>query len=158
MLDVPNPGETDEIAVNDRIVSGKTSTASIAICTSNAWIFLPRYSGVRPTISPAMKTDRMMKTSMPYMPAPTPPKIDLAEHDVDQRHQAAERRERVVPAVDRAAARVGGHRREERRVGDAEADFLAFHVAARRPAVDGLVGAGRGRAAGCRAPRPSRRS
>ncbi len=30
--------------------------ASIAIFTSRASIFLPRYSGVRPTISPAMKT------------------------------------------------------------------------------------------------------
>ena len=60
MLDVPKPGDTEEIAVNRRINSGKMSTLSIAICTSKAWIFLPRYSGVRPTISPAMKTDRMM--------------------------------------------------------------------------------------------------
>ena len=36
---------------------------------------------------------------MPYMPAPTPPKIDLAEHHVDERHHAAERRERVVQAL-----------------------------------------------------------
>ena len=28
-------------------------------------IFLPRYSGVRPIISPAMKTAMMAKTSMP---------------------------------------------------------------------------------------------
>ena len=60
MLDVPKPGDTDEIAVKVRITSEKISTVSIAICTSNAWIFLPRYSGVRPTIRPAMKTDRMM--------------------------------------------------------------------------------------------------
>jgi hypothetical protein len=32
---------------------------------SGAWIFLPRYSGVRPTISPAMNTDRMANTSIP---------------------------------------------------------------------------------------------
>ena len=56
----------------------------------------------------------------------------LAQLHVGERHQAAERRERVVPAVDRAAARVGRDRGEERRVGDAEADLLAFHVAARR--------------------------
>ena len=75
MLDVPKLGEMTEMAVNTRIVSGKTRTTSIAICTSWAWTFLPRYSGVRPTISPAMNTDRMMKTRMPYIPAPTPPKI-----------------------------------------------------------------------------------
>src|SRR5262245_41626161 len=60
MLEVPNSGETDEIAVKARINSEKINTVSIAICTSKAWIFLPRYSGVRPTIRPAMKTDRMM--------------------------------------------------------------------------------------------------
>ena len=36
MLDVPKLGDTDEIAVNTRISSGKMSTLSIAICTSNA--------------------------------------------------------------------------------------------------------------------------
>ena len=55
---------------------------------------------------------------------------DLAELDVDQRHQAAERREAVVHGVDRAARACGGDGGEERRVGDAEADLLAFHVAA----------------------------
>ncbi len=42
---------------------------------SRASIFFPRYSGVRPTISPAMKTVSRTKTRIPYMPAPTPPKI-----------------------------------------------------------------------------------
>ena len=37
----------------------------MAIFTSRASIFLPRYSGVRPTISPAMKTASMAKSSMP---------------------------------------------------------------------------------------------
>ena len=32
------------------------STITTAICISKAPIFLPRYSGVRPIISPAMKT------------------------------------------------------------------------------------------------------
>ena len=45
-----------------------------AIFISNGPIFLPRYSGVRPTISPAMKTARMAKISIPYSPEPTPPK------------------------------------------------------------------------------------
>ena len=36
-----------------------------AILVSKASIFLPRYSGVRPTMSPPMKTTMMAKTSMP---------------------------------------------------------------------------------------------
>ena len=49
---------------------------SIAILISNASTFLPRYSGVRPTISPAMNTARMAPMmSMPYMPAPMPPGV-----------------------------------------------------------------------------------
>ncbi len=47
--------------------------ASIAILTSFASIFLPTYSGVRPTIRPATKIERMTNSSMPYMPEPTPP-------------------------------------------------------------------------------------
>ena len=47
--------------------------ASMAILTSLASIFLPTYSGVRPTISPATNTEMMTNSSMPYMPAPTPP-------------------------------------------------------------------------------------
>jgi hypothetical protein len=42
---------------------------------SLASIFLPMYSGVRPTISPATKTATTANMSMPYMPAPTPPKM-----------------------------------------------------------------------------------
>jgi hypothetical protein len=34
MLDVPKLGDTTEIAVSTRIVSGHTRTTSIAICTS----------------------------------------------------------------------------------------------------------------------------
>ena len=37
-------------------------------------IFLPRYSGVRPTMRPAMKTDINANMRMPKRPAPTPPK------------------------------------------------------------------------------------
>ena len=50
---------------------------------------------------------------------------------VEQRHQAAERRVAVVHAVDGAAARVGRDGGKQRRCGDAEARFLAFHVPAR---------------------------
>jgi len=34
---------------------------------------LPRYSGVRPTISPAMNTASMAMMSIPYSPDPVPP-------------------------------------------------------------------------------------
>ena len=39
-------------------------TARAARRTSFDSIYLPRYSGVRPTISPAMKTERTANTSM----------------------------------------------------------------------------------------------
>ena len=39
-------------------------------------IFLPRYSGVRPTISPPMKTATRTKSNIMYKPVPTPPKTD----------------------------------------------------------------------------------
>ena len=55
----------------------------------------------------------------------------LAELHVDERHEPAERRERVVHRVDAAARRVGRHGRVERGVRDAEAHLLPFHVAAR---------------------------
>ena len=42
---------------------------------SFASTFLPRYSGVRPTISPAMNTVSRTNSSIPYRPEPTPPKI-----------------------------------------------------------------------------------
>src|SRR5208283_1848982 len=74
ILDVPNFATT-AIAEKIRMVSEVTSMVSTAIFTSNASIFFPRYSGVRPTINPAMKTERITNTSIPYIPAPTPPKI-----------------------------------------------------------------------------------
>jgi hypothetical protein len=48
-----------------RIEMESTSRDNIAIFTSYAWIFLPKYSGVRPTIRPAMNTASTTKTSMP---------------------------------------------------------------------------------------------
>ena len=56
---------TVAIAVKPRIDAGRIRIASIAIFTSFASIFLPRYSGVRPTISPAMNTERIANSSMP---------------------------------------------------------------------------------------------
>ena len=46
---------------------------SAAYFISVGRIFLPMYSGVRPTISPATNTVTMASTRMPYSPAPTPP-------------------------------------------------------------------------------------
>ena len=43
--------------------------------TSRASIFLPRNSGVRPTIRPEMKTARMTNRSIQYRPEPTPPQM-----------------------------------------------------------------------------------
>ena len=73
---------------------------------------------------------------------------DFAELHVDQRDHAAERGEAAMHGVDGAAG--GGRRddREERGEGDAEADFLAFHVAA--------VEAEAHASAGCRQLPPSR--
>ena len=57
---------------------------------------------------------------------------DFAELDVEQRNETAERGERIVHRIDRAARRVGRDRGKERGVEDAEADFLALHVAVGR--------------------------
>ena len=50
-----------------------TRKYSETIFISRGPIFLPRYSGVRPTMRPAMNTATTAMTRMPYMPAPTPP-------------------------------------------------------------------------------------
>ena len=63
----------------------------------------------------------------------------LAQHHVDHRHHAAQRREAVVHGVDRAVRGVGGRRRPQRRQNRAEADLLALHVAAGRQVRGGLV-------------------
>ena len=76
---------------------------------------------------------------------------DLAKLDQEQRNHAAERRQRIVHGVDRAAGQAGGHRRIKGGHGHAEADFLAFHIA-------GATDRGQARsAADCRRFRPNRR-
>ena len=62
-------------AVVTSTASGVNSAPSEASLISRASIFLPRYSGVRPTISPPMKTASRTKTSIEYRPVPTPPKM-----------------------------------------------------------------------------------
>ena len=51
---------TTETAVIASTIVGTKSAPTAAYLISRASIFLPRYSGVRPTISPATKTAMMM--------------------------------------------------------------------------------------------------
>ena len=55
------------------MTTGRVRKYSAAYFISTGRIFLPMYSGVRPTISPATNTVTMARTRMPYMPAPIPP-------------------------------------------------------------------------------------
>src|SRR5262249_9568137 len=50
--------------------------------------------------------------------------------DVDQGYHAAEGRERIVPAVDRTATCVGSYGSPQRRVSNAESNFLTLRVSA----------------------------
>src|SRR6266704_5595836 len=56
-----------------RMSTGRVRKYSAAYFISAGRIFLPMYSGVRPTISPATNTVTMARIRMPYSPAPTPP-------------------------------------------------------------------------------------
>src|SRR6516165_6457785 len=56
-----------------RMMTGKVRKYSAAYFISVGRIFLPMYSGVRPTISPATNTVTTARIRMPYMPAPIPP-------------------------------------------------------------------------------------
>ncbi|KTC80332.1 hypothetical protein Lche_2352 [Legionella cherrii] len=58
-----------------RTIKGIIKTAMEAIFISKGSIFLPRYSGVLPTISPAINTVRITSINIPYSPEPTPPKL-----------------------------------------------------------------------------------
>ena len=58
-------GSITATAVPDSTMSGGTRITIEAIFISNASIFLPRYSGVRPIMRPAMKTAMIANTSIP---------------------------------------------------------------------------------------------
>src|SRR5580704_1074488 len=60
-------------AADVRMTTGRVRKYSDAYFISTGRIFLPMYSGVRPTISPATNTVTMARIRMPYMPAPIPP-------------------------------------------------------------------------------------
>src|ERR1019366_1466894 len=70
--DVPIFSPSDSPAAV-RITSGSVRKYSAADFISVGRIFLPMYSGVRPTISPPTNTVTIASTSRPYMPAPIPP-------------------------------------------------------------------------------------
>ena len=97
---------------------------------SNASIFLPRYSGVRPTIRPATNTAIDDEHQHAVEPRADAAEDDFAQLHQPHRHQAAERRERIVHGIDRAVRGGGGRSRPQGGIDDAEARFLAFHVAA----------------------------
>ena len=63
----------------------------MAILTSLASIFLPRYSGVRPTIRPATKIAMIDEEQDAVEARADAADDDFAEHHVDQRDHAAER-------------------------------------------------------------------
>ncbi len=67
------PGIAIATAVPVSTSSGVIRKYVAASFISRGVIFLPRYSGVRPTIRPATKTVITARTSMPYKPEPTPP-------------------------------------------------------------------------------------
>ena len=60
-------------AVPTRTRIGVTRKYREANLISRDRIFLPTYSGVRPTISPATNTVITASTNMPYRPEPVPP-------------------------------------------------------------------------------------
>ena len=129
-MDATALGITTATAVQPRYISGRMRMASIAIFTSLASIFLPTYSGVRPTISPATKIERMTNSSMPYMPAPTPPTMISPSCILISGimpPSAVKRSCMALTAPQEAAVVIDG---EQRRRHDAEADLLALHVAA----------------------------
>ena len=64
-------------------------------------------------------------------PGPHAAEHHFAQFNVDQWDESPERRKTIVHAIHRAAARIGRHRGEQRRIRDAKAYFLAFHVSAR---------------------------
>src|SRR6516162_11541727 len=56
-----------------RVITGMVRKYSAAYFISVGRIFLPMYSGVRPTINPATNTVTMARIRRPYIPAPMPP-------------------------------------------------------------------------------------
>ena len=126
MLDVPALVETASAAPSNTTALG-ARTPIMAHLTSGTSIFLPRYSGERPTISPARNTVNRTTSNMPYSPAPTPPKMTSPKQDVEQRCAARERRKAVVHRVHRAVRGERGGHTPKHGIHYAIALFLALH-------------------------------
>ena len=76
LLRPARPAGTEQaMAENNLMTILGAKTAIIAIFISYASTFLPRNSGVRPTIRPAIKTVIKTKIIIPYNPEPTPPNM-----------------------------------------------------------------------------------
>ena len=120
------------MAVPTSTIAQGSRITSEAIFISKAPIFLPRYSGVRPTISPDEEDGHQGEGEHAVEPRTDAAEDDLAQLHQPHRGQPAQRHVRVVHRVDRAVG--GGRRRHrpERRVGDPEADLLALHVSRSR--------------------------
>jgi hypothetical protein len=95
-----------------------------------ASIFLPRYSGVRPIIRPATKTATMREDDHPVEAGADAAEDHLAELHQPHRHQSrrAACSESCIELTEPLEA-AGRRRRPQRRVGHAEANLLALHVA-----------------------------
>ena len=72
-IDARSPGNAIATAVPTSTSVGVVRKYSDANFISRPPIFLPRYSGVRPTISPATNTVITARISIPYRPEPVPP-------------------------------------------------------------------------------------
>ena len=102
--------------------------ASAVSFISRPSIFLPRYSGVRPTISPQMNTARMAYRIMFMRPTPLPPKTQLSIM-CSIGTIPPNGRQGVVHVVDGACGEGCCYGGKQSGLGDAEADFLALHAA-----------------------------
>ena len=93
---------------------------------------LAQVFGRPPDHQPGQEDGQDDEDEHPVEPGADAAEDDLAQLDVEQRDEPAQRRERIVHGVDRAAGGVGRDGGEERGIEDAEADLLALHVAAGR--------------------------
>ena len=126
---------------------GVTSSASMHSNTSRALDFLAEVFGSPPDHQAGDEYGDDYVQEHAVQPRAHAAVDDLAQHDVEQWHQAAQRSEAVMHGIHRAVRGVGGCGRPERRFAHAEAHFLALHVAGAR------VDSGRGEQADCRTTR-----
>src|SRR5262249_13398417 len=83
-----------------------------------------------PTISPATKIETMTNSSMPYMPAPTPPTMISPSCILISGIMPPSAVKESCMALTAPQEAGGGDDREQRGRGNAEADLLSFHIAA----------------------------